>query len=174
MTDFPRLETARLRLRPHRLEDFAAYARMWSDPEIVRHIGGMPFSREQSWTRFLRQSGLWNLIGFGFFAIEDKSTGAYIGDAGFHDMHRDLVPSIEGTMEAGWALMTGAQGKGLAEEAMHAALGWADAVYPTARFTSIIAPENGASLRVAEKLGFKKFAETTYNGADVILLERRR
>ncbi len=174
MTDTPLLETARLRLRPHRIEDFDAYARMWADPAIVRNIGGVPFSREQSWSRFLRQPGLWQLLGFGGFAIVDKATGAYVGDAGFHDMHRDITPSIEGTMEAGWALMPEAQGKGFTEEAMRAALAWADECHPDVRCTAIIGPDNGASLRVAEKLGFKRFAETTYNGADIVLLERRR
>ena len=151
-----------------------AYVEMCQDPAVGENIGGVPFSREQSWTRFLRQVGHWHLLGFGFFALEDKASGAYIGDAGFHDMHRDFTPSIEGTIEAGWALMPKAQGKGFAEEAMRAAFAWADKAYPDARFTSIIGPDNGASLRVAEKLGFKRFGETTYNGADIVLLERWR
>ena len=57
----PTIETLRLRLRPYRLDDFEAYAAMWGDPAVVRYIGGVPFSREAAWTRFLRQIGLWQL-----------------------------------------------------------------------------------------------------------------
>ncbi len=66
--EIPHLETARLYLRPHRSEDFEAYARMWAEPSVVRFIGGVPLSREAAWTRFARQMGLWHLLGFGFFA----------------------------------------------------------------------------------------------------------
>ena len=76
MLDIPTLETSRLRLRPYRLEDFEAYAAIWADPAVVRFIGGVPFTREASWPRFLRQSGLWHFLGFGSFMIEHKATGA--------------------------------------------------------------------------------------------------
>ena len=55
---------------------------MWADPAVVRYIGGVPFSREQAWTRFLRQAGVWHHMGFGFFVLEDKHTGAFAGGAG--------------------------------------------------------------------------------------------
>jgi len=50
----PPLETARLRLRGHRVEDFAACAAMWADPVVTRYIGGRPFTAEEVWTRLLR------------------------------------------------------------------------------------------------------------------------
>ena len=102
------LETARLRLRPFQPADFDAYAAMFTEPEFVRHIGGKPISREAAWTRFLRQRGLWAMLGFGFFGLELKASGAFIGHAGFHDLKRGVEPTIEGTLEAGWGL-TGAQ-----------------------------------------------------------------
>src|SRR5690606_8311914 len=95
----PTLETERLILRPYRPEDFDAYAEMWADPDVVRFMGGKPFDREASWSRFLRQMGAWQLMGFGFFAIEEKETGVFAGEAGFHELRRDLVPSLEGTLE---------------------------------------------------------------------------
>ncbi len=170
--EIPTLETPRLRLRPHRTQDFEAHAAMWAEPEVVRFIGGAPLSREATWTRFLRQAGLWHHLGFGFFAIEERATGAFIGEAGFHDLRRDLSPSIEGTMEAGWVLSAAAQGRGLAEEAMRAALAWADAHRPGRRITCIIRPDHAASLHVAAKLGFRAFARCDYLGAPMVLLER--
>lgn len=174
MVDVPTLETARLRLRPYRLEDYDAYAAMWADPQVVRYIGGKPFSREAAWTRFLRYVGIWQLLGFGFLVIEEKSTGRFGGECGFHDLHRAITPSNEGTMEAGYGLVAALHGQGLAEEAMRAMFDWAAVHGRGDRYTAIVDPENLASLRVAEKLGFKRLTVTQYNGAPWVLLEQKR
>ena len=134
----------------------------------------MPFTREQSWTRFLRQIGLWHHLGFGFFALEHKDTGAFAGECGFHDLHRALTPSIEGTMETGWGLTAPMQGQGLAEEAVRAAIGWAAKHGKGERLTAIIDPDHSASLHVAGKLGFAEFARSQYAGHPVVLLQRGR
>jgi RimJ/RimL family protein N-acetyltransferase len=168
----PTLETERLILRPHRLADFDTYVEMWADPDVVRFIGGKPFDRESSWSRFLRHAGIWQHLGFGFFAIEEKATGLFVGEAGFHDMRRQLEPSIEGTLEAGWALMPTGQGWGYATEAMTAAIAWAEARFPGQRMTCIIDPDNLPSIRVAGRLGFKELVRTTYNDARIVIFER--
>lgn len=168
----PTLETPRLILRPHRLSDFDAYVAMWSDPDVVRFVGGTPHGREGSWARFLRHAGMWQLMGFGYFALQEKATGAFVGEAGFHEMRRAVDPPVEGTLEAGWALARAAQGRGLAREAMEAAVAWADAAFPGARMTAIIDPGNHPSLRIAAGLGFTPFARTTFHDAPVTLFER--
>ncbi|TCM57616.1 RimJ/RimL family protein N-acetyltransferase [Rhizobium sp. PP-F2F-G48] len=173
MHTIPTLETNRLILRPYRRDDFSAYANLFAEPEVVRFIGGVTFSREQAWTRFLRQVGMWHYFGFGFFALQDKESGAFIGEAGFHDLHRVIQPSLEGTMETGWALSPAAHGRGYATEAVSAALHWGERTYPKARRTCIIDLSNTASLRVAAKLGFRETARTVYHGAQVILCERQ-
>lgn len=174
MVVIPTLDTVRLRLRPYRLDDFEPYAAMWAEPAVVRFIGGAPLSREAAWIRFLRQIGLWHHLGFGFFALEDKATGAFVGEAGFHDLRRTLTPSLEGTMEAGWGLVGASQGQGLAEEAMRAALAWGDRHGAGTRTTCIIHPDHAASLHVAAKLGFAAFARATYHDSPVVLMERPR
>src|SRR5262249_38144001 len=70
----PVLETERLILRGHRLEDFAAHAAMWCDERTLRHTGGQPRSEEQLWLRFLRNEGQWGLTGTGMWALEDKAS----------------------------------------------------------------------------------------------------
>jgi len=170
----PVIETARLRLRPYAIDDFPAYAAMWADPQVTRFIGGVPFSREAAWSRFLRHIGMWHFMGFGFFALEHRASGAFAGEAGFHEMRRAVTPSIEGTMEAGWALTAPMQGQGLAEEAMRGALGWAAEHGTGDRLACMIDPGNGGSLRVAQKLGFAEFARGSYNGNEALLLDRPR
>jgi RimJ/RimL family protein N-acetyltransferase len=166
------IETERLVLRPYRRDDFNAYSALFANPEVTRFIGGVPFSREQAWTRFLRQVGMWHYFGFGFFALQERETGQFIGEAGFHDLHRVISPSLEGTMETGWALSPLAHGRGLATEAVSAALAWGDQHFPSLKKTCIIDIANLASLRVAAKLQFKETRRTVYHGAQVILMER--
>ncbi|OLP60122.1 GNAT family N-acetyltransferase [Xaviernesmea oryzae] len=172
MQSIPTIETERLVLRPYRRDDFAPYAHLFADPEVTRFIGGIPYSREQAWARFLRQVGMWHYFGFGFFAIQERATGAFIGEAGFHDLHRVITPSIEGSMETGWAIATTVHGQGYATEAVGAALTWARKSFPTTRKTCLIDIANRASLRVATKLGFREVARTVYHGATVVISER--
>lgn len=169
----PVLETARTILRPHRLDDFETYVLMWADLRVTRFIGGKPRTREESWMRFLRHAGLWSLLGYGFWAIEDKATGRFVGEAGFHDLKRDIEPSIEGVPEAGWAFAPELHGKGFASEVVGRIVAWSDEVFGQARTVCIIDPENGASLRVAEKNGYREILRTTYHDTPTILLERR-
>jgi RimJ/RimL family protein N-acetyltransferase len=170
--NIPELETPRLRLRALRLDDFDAFAAMWREPAVVRFIGGVPLAREDAWSRFLRQMGMWHYLGFGVFAVEERETGSFVGVAGFHDLHRDITPSIDGTMEAGWVLSSTVHGRGMAVEAMRAALAWADCSHATKRITCIIRPEHLASLHIAEKLGFSEFGRANYKGEPIVLLER--
>jgi RimJ/RimL family protein N-acetyltransferase len=168
----PTLETERLRLRPYTPDDFEAYIEMWAEPDVVRFIGGVPFTREQSWSRFVRHPGMWQVMGFGFFAIEEKATGQFVGEAGFHEVRRDIKPSIEGTLEAGWALNSAGQGWGYATEAMTAAIGWAETAFAGRKMTAIIDPDNQMSVRVAKKLGFAETARTTYFDKPIVVFER--
>lgn len=168
----PFFETSRLRLRPYQPTDFDDYALLWSDPIVTRAIGGLAFTREQSWTRFLRHPGLWAFLGFGPFAVFDRATGAHVGEVGFHDLKRTIEPSLEGTMETGWAFHPGVHGRGYATEAVQAVLAWADANKPGLRITCFIETGHGASMRVAEKCGFREFARADYNGKPVIMFER--
>lgn len=168
----PILETERVILRPHRLDDFDTYCAMGTDPAVFRFIGGQARTREESWQRFLRHVGLWSFLGFGFWAIEDKASGRFIGEAGFHDLKRAIEPSIEGLPEAGWSLVSAMHGKGLASEAVQRLLVWCDRDLDRPRTVCIVDPENAASLNVARKCGYREYARTTYHNAPIILLER--
>lgn len=168
----PSIETERLILRSYTPADFDAFAAMWADPDVVHFIGGKSFSREQSWQRFLSRAGTWKHLGFGFFAAVEKEFGQLVGEAGFHEARRSMTPSIEGTLEAGWALMPSAQGWGYATEAMQAAIDWAGTAFQARRMTCLINVDNLASMRVAGRLGFKEFARTVYADDKVVLFER--
>jgi RimJ/RimL family protein N-acetyltransferase len=110
----PVIETARLRLRAHDLPDFEKSAAMWGDEAVTRFIGGKPSSREDSWRRFVSFRGSWALLGHGYWLIEEKATGAYVGDAGFGTFKRDVGAHDFDAPEQGWALSPAMHGKGYA------------------------------------------------------------
>jgi RimJ/RimL family protein N-acetyltransferase len=171
--DIPVIETPRTILRAHRLADFDDYAAMWADPVVTRFIaGGKPRTREESWLRFLRHPGMWAMIGYGFWAVEEKATGRFIGEAGFHDLKRDIQPSLEGRAEAGWGLIAAVHGRGFATEIMGAAAAWADSRFGGAKTVCIIDPENAGSINVAQKCGYREIARTTYHDEPTIMFER--
>lgn len=170
----PVVHTARLVLRPHRLSDFDACVAMWAHPDVVRFIGGEPSSREQTWSRFLRYTGHWALMGYGSWAVERKEDGRFIGEAGFFEGRRTMTPSIEGCPEAGWAFVPEVAGRGIATEVLNAAAGWVDRHHGWSRTVAMISPGNVASQRVAQKCGFNKFSESTYQGSPQWLFERTR
>jgi RimJ/RimL family protein N-acetyltransferase len=172
MLPVPILETPRLRLRAHTLADFENSAAMWADPQVARYIGGKPSTREESWARFLRYSGLWALLGYGYWLVEEKATGRFVGDVGFGDFKRAVEPKLEGMPESGWALAASSHGKGYATEAAGAILAWADQKFPGAPTVCLIDAENAPSIRVAEKLGYHEFARTLYKDRPVILFRR--
>ena len=170
--EIPVLETERLRLRGHRLDDLDACAALWSDTEVVRHTTGKPQTREEVWSRILRYVGHWALLDFGFWAIEEKSTGAFVGELGFADFKRALEPSFDGVPEIGWILVSSAHGKGYATEGVRAAIAWGDQHFGAVRTACLIHPENLASIRVAEKCGYREFHRTTYKEHEVLMFER--
>jgi len=168
----PAIDTLRLTLRAHKLADFDEYAAMWADPEVTRYIGGKPFTREESWSRFLRFHGHWSMLGFGSWLVREKDTGKFVGDVGLFDMKRDLVPPFGDSPEAGWAFTPKWQGMGVATEAMQAVLDWFDRTQKKPRTVCMISPGNVASIRVAQKLGYREYSRATYKNDQVLLFAR--
>lgn len=167
----PILETARLRLRAHRPQDLAVYAALWSDPEVMRYIGGEPSTREQSWARLLRNAGHWALLGFGYWIVEERASGRVLGEVGFANLERELSPALDAP-EAGWVLTPDAHGQGLGTEAVSAILAWGDERFEGRPTVCIIDPDNRPSIRLAEKCGYRKAFEAPYHGSRLSVYRR--
>lgn len=174
MSEAPRIETDRLILRERMPADFETYCAIWANPETTRFIGGAPITREDCWMRFSRAIGQWRLCGYGLWAIEERASGAFIGEVGAADFKRIISPSLDGAPECAWSLDPAAHGKGYASEALTAALGWLDANLASDRFCCIVDPANARSIRVAEKAGFRLAGVADYKGAELNLYFRPR
>jgi RimJ/RimL family protein N-acetyltransferase len=161
-------------LRAHETGDYEDLLAMWSDADVVRHIGGRPSTADEVWTRLLRYGGLWPLLGFGYWRIGERRSDRYVGDAGIADFRRGLGEGFDGWPETGWAILPWAQGQGLAAEAMTAVLRWADQDAALPRTVCIISPQNTPSSKLAARLGYRSMGLRDFRGSDTELFERLR
>lgn len=167
----PRIETERLILRAHSTQDFKSCAALWGSAAVTRFIGGAPRPPQDAWFRILRYAGHWTLLNYGFWAIVDKRSGAFLGEGGFSDFRRGIA-ALDAAPEMGWALMPEAWGKGIAKEAVAAFADWGDANFDVAETVCIISPDNHASIRVADYAGFSPVDEITYDGEPTTIFKR--
>lgn len=168
----PTLETERLILREFRSEDLDAHAATLGDEEVMRHIGGKPVNREDSWRRLMSGAGMWSLIGMGPWAVEQKSDGRMVGHCGFFQFNREIEPSILGEPEMGWIFDRSVHGQGIAFEACQAALEWAEREIGAQSYPAIIDLENSASMKLAERLGFVRQGDGVYRDEPIAFFRR--
>jgi RimJ/RimL family protein N-acetyltransferase len=173
MGEAPVLQTERLTLRPFQADDADAQAAMMGDAQVMRHLGGHPLAREDSWRKLLCGAGLWRLFGFGYWAVERRADGVMIGQVGFAEFMRDIEPSIRGLPEIGWLFAHEAAGQGYATEAATAGLAWIENTLDPPETVAIIDAANAASIRVAEKCGFGAPEPALYRGESILLFRRR-
>lgn len=167
----PVLRTDRLDLTRHTPADLDALAAMWADPAVFGMIGGgRPRPREDVWLRLLRSVGQWALFGYGSWIARDRATGTLVGEVGLLESERAIDPPLD-CAEVGWALAPAWHGRGVAGEAMAAALAWADA-HGIARTCCIIDPANVRSIALAGRLGYVHARAARYHDAATLVLER--
>jgi RimJ/RimL family protein N-acetyltransferase len=139
----PVLETPRLRLRPHRMEDMDALWAFYQTPR-AEYVGA-PKNRTHMFYGLSSEVVSWDWMGHGAWAVDTKE-GDLIGQVGI------TQPPHYPEREIGWIFFEHAEGKGYATEAATAALGWAwEQGFET--LVSYITPENVRSRALAERLG---------------------
>ena len=161
----PTLSTERLRLRPFRRSDLDDYAALHADPEVLRHLatGAEPWDRGRSWRHLAFLMGHWQLGGSGMWAVEQKESGTFVGVVCF------AAPEGWPGFELAWKLARRWWGNGYATEAARAALDYAFTALGQERIISLIAPENRASIRVAERLGERLQGRTGILGHEYLV-----
>lgn len=165
MTGIPRIETGRLVLRAPRVTDFDAYAAFFASERAVLERGRR--DRHGAWLEFANVAGQWLLHGHGALSIEDRATGAYLGETGIFRDEDYPEP------ELGWMLVAEAEGKGFAGEAAAAVRRWAYASLGLETLVSYIDPRNRRSIRLAERLGAVRDGGAARPGRDADCLVYR-
>jgi ribosomal-protein-alanine N-acetyltransferase len=156
------LETERLILRFQRASDVPALVDLWSDPQVTRHLGG---PRDRAWLRseleevaqdpYAERYDLWPVV--------EKETGRVVGHCGLLDKEVEEKAEIELI----YILAASAWGKGYATEIGRALKRYAFEHMGIERLIALIKPENGASERVALKVGMRLEKEVVRPGGAV-------
>ena len=152
------LESENLILRQFRESDMDDFAALCADAEVMRFLGGTPFTRLDTWRQLARILGHWQLRGYGEWALEEKVSGRFVGRVGF--IYPDGWPGFE----IGWALARDSWGKGYATEGARRALEHGFGVLGRERIISLIHPDNLRSAAVATRIGERH--ETTIDFLD--------
>ena len=158
-------ETERLSIRYLELDDLPGLTDILSDPEVMRYsVSGVC---DQAMTRNFIEWCLecYASHGVGHWALTDKQTGEL---AGFCGVGPEQVGDTR-EMNLGYRLARRYWGKGLATEASLAVIRQAAKLGRFESVVVIIQPEHLASLRVAEKAGFRRYEEIEFHGRPVRL-----
>lgn len=150
-----RLETERLRMEPFAPEHAEGLHVMNSDPEVMRYIGPVQ-TLEETKAGITRVGERWDRLGYGWWAVIEKASGAIIGAACVQDTGH--VPGAP--LEIGWRLVPAAQGKGYATEAGLAAMDFAFDQLKADLVLAVADQDNPASHKVMQRLGM------TYRGIE--------
>jgi RimJ/RimL family protein N-acetyltransferase len=147
------LQTDRLILREWRESDREAFARMNADPRVMEFYPAT-LSREQSDRMVDRLQTHIREHGFGYWALELRETGAFIGYTGIGWVRYETPFSP--AVEVGWRIAPEYWGQGFATEAARAAVRDGFGRAGLEEIVSMASPMNVRSTRVMEKLGMRR------------------
>jgi [ribosomal protein S5]-alanine N-acetyltransferase len=150
------LRTARLGFRPWSAGDFELAMALWGDIQVTRFIGG-PFSEKEVQERLAREFVFMKEHGVQYWPVFLLGDGDFTGCCGLRPYRLE-----DGIYELGFHFRPMHWGKGFAGEASRAVIGHA---FKSLRARGLFAghyPENHASSKVLEKLGFRFTHEESY------------
>lgn len=156
----PLLETARLTVRPLTEDDASFYLAMLSDPDFKRHIADRGVRDLQAALANMRDRvfASYDAHGFGMWLVLRRDTGEPVGMAGL--VKRDFLADVD----LGYAFLPSGRGAGYATEVCRGVMEFASEAYGIRRLAAIVAPDNDPSIRVLERLGFKRAGRVRFPG----------
>ncbi len=161
-----RIETSRTILKPFSEEDAEAAFGWLGDPAVMRYIpSGLDASVEDTRKRIAMYREHQAAHGFSRWVIRERTSGLLIGDSGL------LALEAVGGIDLGFRLAVSHWGKGFATEVAKA---WVHAAVEDLRLPRLVAfahPQNVASLRVLERVGFRRTGAGRVMGMDAITFE---
>ena len=165
------IETDRIFLRPFSIDDIEPFAKICSNPNVMRYIGdGQPVGLDIIAEKIPEWIELYENQKYGLMALIFKKTNELIGFCGF--IHQ-IVDGDE-YIELGYRLDEAYWGKGIATEAATAVKDYAFNVLEIPLLISIINHQNDASKRVAKKVGMRMMKQTKFKtiSVDVFCLKK--
>ncbi|HEX8057880.1 MAG TPA: GNAT family N-acetyltransferase [Novosphingobium sp.] len=168
----PLLRTERLELWQPRPGDMPGLVELLADDETRRFLGSAEANEKSQFEKLLRNAGGWALYGYGAFHVRLHGAPHIIARCGVFHTWRGFGQGMDDVPEAGWIVHRDHWGKGIAGEAMRAAIAWFDQTQGSRRIAAMIEDGNAASQKVAAMLGFAEYGRHEFEGSPVILYER--
>ena len=157
------LTTSRLTVRPWTLADEDAAWAIYGDPEVMRFVSdGTPHADREQTRAWLRRREDMTAAGgpLGAWAVVERTSGSVIGTT-------LLMAFLEtDDVEVGYQFRRSAWGHGYATEVARATVDYGFAVARLQRVVAVAYPENLASQRVLEKVGFRRQGTFPYRGLE--------
>jgi RimJ/RimL family protein N-acetyltransferase len=164
------LGTQRLTLRGWRQSDLAPWAAMNADPQVRQYLGPVQ-TYEQACAWVLNYQDKIDRYGYGFWAVEVKESGEFIGFTGL-DTVEDEMPFTG--VEIGWRLARPAWGHGYATEAALAALRYGFDVLAQPEILAVTMARNLRSQAVMRRIGMTTDPTEDFDDPDVDDISLRR
>jgi ribosomal-protein-alanine N-acetyltransferase len=144
------IETSRLQFRWLDHADAEFIYQLVNDPDWLRFIGDKQVSSLDAARHYIESGprAMYQQFGFGLNRVALKDGDTPIGICGL--LQRESLPCPD----LGFAFLPGYRRLGLAQEAATAVLQHGCSVLEQTRIAAIVSPENIASIRLLEKLGF--------------------
>lgn len=160
------IETPRLRLRTYKLNDLDRLTVILSNPEVMKYSprGAIPKGKEKQVTREILEYFIqhWEKYGFGVWAVIEKASRKLIGHCGLNCLPNS--PDIEVIYRFDQDYWN----QGFATEAAKACLQYAFHSAKLYKIVAIAVPQNVASRRVMEKVGFKYEKDARFYKSNVV------
>jgi ribosomal-protein-alanine N-acetyltransferase len=150
------LETKRLKLRQWKEEDYIPFSKLNADPKVMEFFPSV-LTKVQSDVMASTLKALLSEQGWGFWVIEEKEIGLFVGSLGLHEP-TDKLPFLP-CVEIGWRFSFEHWGKGYATEAGQEVLKFAFDVLELDEVVSFTAVINKRSSSLMERLGMKNSYE---------------
>lgn len=148
---FPTLSTARLRLREITEADAPALLALHGDADLMRWFGVDPLPDLAAAQALVRTFAGWRVAANPGvrWGLERHDQPGLIGSLGLFAWNRNWRKCT-----LGYELARAAQGQGLMHEALRAAVAWGFAQMALNRIEAQVHPDNLASIRSVQRLGF--------------------
>jgi RimJ/RimL family protein N-acetyltransferase len=157
------ISTERLIMRGWRESDLAPWAAMNADPEVRRYLGPLlTFEQASAWVLNLRDD--LDRYGFGFWALEVRASGAFIGFTGLRTLDEEMPFT---GVELGWLLARPAWGHGYATEAALAAMQYGFDIIGLPEIVGIATAGNLRSQAVMRRIGMTSDPAEDFDDPDV-------
>ncbi|MBH0065586.1 GNAT family N-acetyltransferase [Psychrobacter sp. SZ93C1] len=154
------IETERLYLRQWRASDFAIFAEMNADLDVMKYFP-KPLSPKVSDAIANKCSQLIKDKGWGFWAVSLKETDTFIGMVGLNEAHADMP--FAATIEIAWRLHKDYWGQGYATEAARASLNFAFDTLGLDEVVAFTAVINEHSQLIMQRIGMSNTQENFYH-----------